>query len=143
MSAPVRVQLSRKAGWRKPENTAVVARPSKWGNPFKISRVECMWGGFCFTVADHTGIYLDHIDTMAIARQHAVTLYRLHTGPMGSHEFDADTLRTLREQMAGKNLACWCPLNQPCHADVLLELANRGAVELSQARRVRQHSTGP
>jgi hypothetical protein len=32
------------------------------------------------------------------------------------------------EQMAdlrGKNLACWCPLDQPCHADVLLEIANR------------------
>lgn len=24
-----------------------------------------------------------------------------------------------------KNLACWCPLDQPCHADVLLEIANR------------------
>lgn len=30
-------------------------------------------------------------------------------------------LRRLR----GKNLACWCPLDQPCHADVLLELANK------------------
>jgi hypothetical protein len=29
-------------------------------------------------------------------------------------------LRALR----GKPLACWCPLDQPCHADVLLELAN-------------------
>ena len=27
--------------------------------------------------------------------------------------------------LKGKNLACWCPLNQPCHADILLELANR------------------
>ena len=27
--------------------------------------------------------------------------------------------------LAGHDLACWCPLDQPCHADVLLELANR------------------
>lgn len=27
--------------------------------------------------------------------------------------------------LRGKNLACWCPLDKPCHADVLLELANR------------------
>lgn len=27
-------------------------------------------------------------------------------------------------ELRGKNLACWCPLDQPCHADVLLELAN-------------------
>ena len=29
--------------------------------------------------------------------------------------------------LRGKNLACWCPLDQPCHADVLLELANAPA----------------
>lgn len=27
-------------------------------------------------------------------------------------------------KLRGKNLACFCPLDQPCHADVLLELAN-------------------
>ena len=30
----------------------------------------------------------------------------------------------VRIDLRGKNLACWCPLDQPCHADVLLELAN-------------------
>jgi hypothetical protein len=33
-------------------------------------------------------------------------------------------LATLRRDLAGKDLACWCPLDQPCHADILLELAN-------------------
>jgi hypothetical protein len=28
-------------------------------------------------------------------------------------------------QLRGKNLACYCRIGQPCHADVLLELANR------------------
>ncbi len=32
----------------------------------------------------------------------------------------------VRRELAGQNLACWCPLDQPCHADVLLELANQG-----------------
>lgn len=27
-------------------------------------------------------------------------------------------------ELAGKNLACWCELGSPCHADVLLEVAN-------------------
>ncbi|WP_293373606.1 DUF4326 domain-containing protein [Nevskia sp.] len=27
-------------------------------------------------------------------------------------------------ELRGKNLACWCPLDGPCHADVLLKLAN-------------------
>jgi Domain of unknown function (DUF4326) len=42
--------------------------------------------------------------------------YRLHI-----EGFDMATLET---DLTGKDLACWCPLNQPCHADVLLELAN-------------------
>lgn len=32
--------------------------------------------------------------------------------------------RFIKRELRGKNLACWCPLDQPCHADVLLELAN-------------------
>lgn len=35
---------------------------------------------------------------------------------------DAHLLDALR----GKNLMCFCPPDQPCHADVLLELANEG-----------------
>ena len=27
-------------------------------------------------------------------------------------------------ELRGKDLACWCPLDRPCHADVLLRLAN-------------------
>jgi Domain of unknown function (DUF4326) len=42
--------------------------------------------------------------------------YRLHAEGLD--------LATLRRDLAGKDLACWCPLDQPCHADVLLELAN-------------------
>ena len=30
-----------------------------------------------------------------------------------------------QKELRGKDLACWCPLDQPCHADVLLEIANR------------------
>lgn len=29
-------------------------------------------------------------------------------------------------ELRGKDLVCWCPLEEPCHADVLLEWANRG-----------------
>jgi hypothetical protein len=30
----------------------------------------------------------------------------------------------IRQELRGKNLACWCPEGSPCHADVLLEIAN-------------------
>jgi hypothetical protein len=33
---PQRIQLSRARGWRKPAEAVVVARPSRWGNPFPV-----------------------------------------------------------------------------------------------------------
>jgi hypothetical protein len=30
----------------------------------------------------------------------------------------------IRLELRGVNLVCWCPLDQPCHADVLIKIAN-------------------
>jgi len=30
----------------------------------------------------------------------------------------------VRRELRGKNLACWCRPGEPCHADVLLQVAN-------------------
>lgn len=109
---PRRVQLSRAKGWRKPDNTIVVARPSQWGNPFKVGD----------TVGQKWAIGAP-VSTITVRdREHAVELFRqwLTTDWFGP--------RRIREEIGGlrgKNIACWCPLDQPCHADVLLELANR------------------
>lgn len=35
-----------------------------------------------------------------------------------------ESLHAVQTLLRGKDLACWCPLDQPCHADVLLEIAN-------------------
>jgi len=95
MTRPVRVQLSRKKGWRMPENTVSVARPGKWGNDFVMAREG--------------------------TRDHAVAAHREQA--IGIAHEHPDYFEALR----GKNLACWCPLDKPCHADVLLELANGDA----------------
>jgi hypothetical protein len=91
---PNRVQLRRTKGWRKPAGVVVVARPSRWGNPFRL------------------GIDGD--------RATCVTRYReaLVAGALG---FSVDDVR---RELAGHDLACWCPLELPCHAEVLLEVAN-------------------
>lgn len=34
------------------------------------------------------------------------------------------TVDDIRRELRGRNLACWCPLDRPCHADALLEIAN-------------------
>jgi hypothetical protein len=46
-------------------------------------------------------------------------------GPMGNHELDLDEAR---RELGGRDLVCWCPIDQPCHADVLLEIANQESV---------------
>jgi hypothetical protein len=38
---------------------------------------------------------------------------------------DPALLEAVRRELCGRDLACWCRLDAPCHADVLLELANR------------------
>ena len=40
----------------------------------------------------------------------------------------AVTVDDVRAALAGRDLACWCPADRPCHADVLLGVANGGAV---------------
>lgn len=109
---PERIQLSRQKGWRKPENTVVVARPSGWGNPFVIgglARFSTLHGTFVGRVPD---------------RETAVRFFR-EWFTYSDSENGRAARDNARRELAGKNLACWCPLDQPCHADVLLELANQ------------------
>ena len=53
-----------------------------------------------------------------LGRDEAIARYRadLYAGRLPFTVVDA------REHLAGHDLACWCPLDQPCHADVLLEI---------------------
>jgi hypothetical protein len=95
--SPRRVQLRRTRGWRKPEGVVVVSRPSPWGNPHPFTKA---------TPAE---------------RARVVELYRLDL-EAGRLDFTEDDVR---RELAGRDLGCWCPLDGPCHADVLLEVANR------------------
>jgi hypothetical protein len=110
MTKPVRVRLSRAKGWRMPPNTIVVARPTKWGNPYKIA----------------PAIKDDYCSIPAINAATAVALHRqwlagLLAGALG------DSTREALLELRGCNLACWCALDAPCHADTLLEFANKDA----------------
>lgn len=102
---PERIQLSRKKGWRLPKGAVVVARPTKWGNPFQVGdRIQVTPEdpiGVCFSAEQAVGAYRAFVEH-----------------PVGAR-FRADVIAELR----GKDLACWCPLDQPCYADVLLEIA--------------------
>lgn len=93
-----------------PEGAVYVGRGSQWGNPFRIGQPnadDCMT---CADAAEAVGKYRSELTTFA-----------------GSVNFTGCTVVEIRAALHGKDLACWCALDQPCHADVLLELANADA----------------
>lgn len=93
---PKRLQQRRTKGWRKPPNSVIISRPSKWGNPFPIE-AKC--------------------DRLAVVKKFREWL----TGK----DAKAVALRAQLGELRGKDLLCFCPVPGPCHSDVLLELANR------------------
>lgn len=104
---PHRIQRRRTKGWRLPEGAVIVDRTTGFGNPFPID-------------AEHP----PHV-VVEIFRWLLDDLACLTYGPPPAVQYARR--RWIREhigELRGKDLACPCPLGQPCHADVLLELAN-------------------
>lgn len=91
---PQRIQRKRTKGWKMPANTVYVGRPTEWGNPFKAPTNDTM------------------------GRAYAVVQFAGYCPP------DSPLAEAARRILKGKNLACFCPEDQPCHADILLTLAN-------------------
>lgn len=108
MAAPVRIQRSRAKGahLNAPNQLPIVcvSRPSRWGNPFSAALATA------------------RPDRKPKVRAESVLRFRRALlADDGSLPF---TIEQVRRDLRGKNLACWCPLDQPCHADVLLQVAN-------------------
>ncbi|WP_280186434.1 MULTISPECIES: DUF4326 domain-containing protein [Nocardia] len=137
---PKRIQLSRKAGWCKPPDAVVVARPSKWGNPYALGKTLVRMpatDGSDYEVEgrlhktpgeQHTFSHTDghitwHQVEYATAAQ-VVELYRRAVLAEHGRYPGLPRLDEVRAELRGKDLCCWCPPDQPCHADVLLQLAN-------------------
>lgn len=118
MSAPKRIQRKRTKGWKMPENAVYVGRPTKWGNPIRIVQTD---HGYFDLVRDNVG-QIDFNTTARSAHRNATERFR---NIVLKHPHLAQSAELIRAELAGKDLVCWCPLNLDCHADVLLEIANR------------------
>lgn len=110
---PKRIQLRRHAGWRKPPGTIVVARPSRWGNPFTVAdAIDANYENPQRACVAHFRAWMegapDYFDQLEV----------------GGRRHCRRELTAALPELRGHDLACWCPLDQPCHADVLLELAS-------------------
>lgn len=98
---PIRIQLSRKRGFKLPPNTINCARPGRWGNPFKVGPDR--------TQGDAVGAFRIWL-----------TIEGVTAGIPERKQWMLDHLHELR----GKNLACFCKPSEPCHTTVLIALAN-------------------
>lgn len=95
-------------GWRTPlcgcgcnKPAIYVGRPSKWGNNITVN---------------YTGL---HIVTHSMAVDEYIKQLKW------MRKRNPNLLAELRDELAGHDLMCWCRLDQPCHADILLQIANQ------------------
>ena len=117
---PIRIQLRRTKGWRMPPNTIKVDRSTSLGNPYKVGDyiAKGPWSGATLKTTEQVVTFFRLWVEEAIAG-------RALPQDNGDPAPTAEEVRRTFERIRGKNLACWCRAGEPCHADVLLEIANR------------------
>jgi hypothetical protein len=114
---PLRIQRSRKTKQISPNGLPIVyvGRPGKFGNPFSIFYKTGFW-----VVKDKSTDTQMKTPDKECAVNISVRLYKDYIQAKLKFGFDLSELK-------GKNLSCWCPIGQKCHADILLSLANSSA----------------
>lgn len=108
MTEPIRHQMpprNQRKGWRKPENSKVVTRASRWGNPYKTIK-----DGGTYTLAESLANYRRDLFS--------------DEGVQARPDLPRIIIRDVMDQLRGYDLVCGCDLDQPCHADLLLSVAN-------------------
>lgn len=92
------IQRKRVKGWRMPGNCVCVTRPGRYGNPYKAG--------------DRTNS--GHL----ITKEVACYLYEQNL----REKYSYDELREFLRPLLGKDLACFCPMGDVCHRDVLIRI---------------------
>ena len=107
---PRRIQLQTRHGWRKPQGAVVVNAAQQVGEPL------ASWSFYDPRLCGST-------------RTGAGCSDRWETTSGGARGRGGVPAR-----VRGRDLACWCPLVEPCHADVLLEIANSSSSDFTARR---------
>lgn len=120
---PKRIQMTRDRPWREDNPEAVrVDRTTIWGNPFKM--VPRRGSTLIDVKADAPGLPSECCSGLESARDSACDLFEDLMRACLAGPLAVATRTALDRQLRGKDLACWCPLDARCHADILLEIAN-------------------
>lgn len=124
---PARIQRRRTRGWQAPldaqgRKPVYVGRPTLYGNPFQVARVAGgLWVVFVDAANGVTGREVAIVSSERVARQTAVDEFRAMLRTPGG----AEQVEFFAQRLHGRDLMCWCPESMPCHADVLLSIANQ------------------
>lgn len=128
-----RIQRERTKGYRLPAGAIYVGRPSLFGNPWSLADArnhgvpEPDRAAWCVRKyrqeLDHGGLLGDWGGIVSEARWEAMATLMDEL----PQELDADGNQSVRPLFRhllrdATALACWCPLDRPCHADALIEL---------------------
>lgn len=105
---PKRIQRKRVKGWRTPPGCKCVTRPGPFGNPFTAAQL----------------MEVGYVPRGAARERQAAAVVGFYRDWLNQPERRALRNR-VRDELRGYDLACFCPEGMPCHADVLLALANR------------------
>jgi hypothetical protein len=103
MTDPRRIRQYRTPGWRLPPGARSVAGTSKYANPYRPP------SGARSAQANRIAVWLYTEDLYGYRPDRRVKA----------------TVDDVMSELPGRVLACYCPLDLPCHADILLEMANR------------------
>jgi hypothetical protein len=117
-----RIQRQRTKGWRMPEGAVYVGRPSLFGNPWSIRDGQALSilprrerAAWCVRR------YRDEMASLGLLSDYAYVVSDAAWERVAALGFGT-MAEYARHLLRGHDLVCWCPLDQPCHADVLLEL---------------------
>lgn len=120
---PKRIQRQRAAGWQMPAGAVYVGRPAKWGNPYLLGPVGTSFPSLSDRqVAQYV---VNCFKELAECGRGVVARGARLSSPE-HEEVTYPSIEEIRAELAGRDLACWCALDKPCHADVLLKVAAGG-----------------
>lgn len=114
---PKRIQRKRTKGWKMPPNTVYVGRPTIFGNPFPVDVYHegAMDLFRRWLRREMSTSEMSHVSRSDWGTYSQVPVSLVHV---------RNVLLAKLGELRGKDLACWCKEDAPCHADILLELAN-------------------
>lgn len=115
---PKRIQRKRTKGWRLPTGAMCVDRSTRWGNPYRLSPKLQMLG----PLGPENEWWDDKTPKDDL---HKILVERFEHWLSSQVDVEAIWIMQNLNQLRGNDLACWCDPSLACHADVLIEIANR------------------